>query len=65
MPSPPACLPRPAAVQQVRPFGVFVKLDGYRKYGLVHFSQVRPQGAGPRVPNCKARPAQASPKTPA
>lgn len=29
-----------AAVQQVRPFGVFVKLDGYRKYGLVHFSQV-------------------------
>lgn len=38
-----ACLPLsllPAAVQQVRPFGVFVKLDGYRKYGLVHFSQV-------------------------
>ncbi|KAL4425307.1 hypothetical protein ABPG75_009323 [Micractinium tetrahymenae] len=28
------------AVQQVRPFGVFVKLDGYRKYGLVHFSQI-------------------------
>lgn len=28
-----------AAVQSVRPFGVFVKIDGYRKYGLVHFSQ--------------------------
>ncbi|KAL4418798.1 hypothetical protein ABPG77_010207 [Micractinium sp. CCAP 211/92] len=28
------------AVQQVRPFGVFVKLDGFRKYGLVHFSQI-------------------------
>ncbi|EFN56958.1 hypothetical protein CHLNCDRAFT_143529 [Chlorella variabilis] len=28
------------SVQQVRPFGVFVKLDGYRKYGLVHFSQI-------------------------
>ncbi|PSC76425.1 S1 RNA binding domain-containing [Micractinium conductrix] len=29
-----------AAVQQVRPFGVFVKIDGYRKFGLVHFSQI-------------------------
>lgn len=29
-----------AAVQSVRPFGVFVKLDGYRKFGLVHVSQV-------------------------
>ncbi|PRW33884.1 S1 RNA binding domain-containing isoform B [Chlorella sorokiniana] len=29
-----------AAVQSVRPFGVFVKIDGYRKYGLVHFSQI-------------------------
>lgn len=28
-----------AAVQSVRPFGVFVKIDGFRKYGLVHFSQ--------------------------
>jgi hypothetical protein len=45
--SPPPCLPPPllpccpsAAVQSVRPFGVFVKMDGYHKYGLVHFSQV-------------------------
>ena len=29
-----------ATVQQLRPFGAFVKLEGYRKYGLVHVSQV-------------------------
>ena len=29
-----------AAIQSVRPFGVFVQLEGYRKYGLVHFSQI-------------------------
>jgi predicted RNA-binding protein with RPS1 domain len=27
-------------VQSVRPFGVFVELDGFRKYALVHFSQL-------------------------
>eukprot|EP00887_Chlorella_sp_A99_P003531 scaffold7.g3531.t1 len=27
-------------VQSVRPFGVFVRIDGFRKYGLVHFSQI-------------------------
>lgn len=31
---------QPGAVQSVRPFGVFVKMDGFRKYGLVHVSQV-------------------------
>ena len=36
LPPAPLCC---AAVQQVRPFGVFVKIDGYRKFGLVHFSQ--------------------------
>ncbi|GAB4812977.1 hypothetical protein N2152v2_000023 [Parachlorella kessleri] len=29
-----------AAVQQLRPFGAFVKLEGYRRYGLVHVSQI-------------------------
>jgi predicted RNA-binding protein with RPS1 domain len=29
-----------ATVQKIRPFGVFVELKGYRKYGLVHISQI-------------------------
>jgi len=29
-----------AIVQKVRPFGVFVEMKGYRKYGLVHISQI-------------------------
>lgn len=35
-------------VQSIRPFGVFVQLEGFRKYALVHSSQVRrgAQGVG-------------------
>lgn len=29
-----------AVVQSIRPFGAFVQMDGYRKYGLVHFTQI-------------------------
>jgi predicted RNA-binding protein with RPS1 domain len=29
-----------ATVQTVRPFGAFVQMEGFRKYGLVHFSQI-------------------------
>ena len=29
-----------AVVHSAVPFGVFVQMDGYRKYGLVHFSQI-------------------------
>ncbi|OAE24828.1 hypothetical protein AXG93_4242s1000 [Marchantia polymorpha subsp. ruderalis] len=29
-----------ATVHSIRPFGLFVKLDGYRNHGLVHISQV-------------------------
>ena len=29
-----------ATVRNVRPFGVFVEMEGYRRHGLVHNSQV-------------------------
>lgn len=27
-------------IKHIKPFGVFVQLDGFRRYGLVHFSQI-------------------------
>lgn len=29
-----------SVVKRIEPYGVFVQLQGYRKYGLVHSSQV-------------------------
>ena len=33
-----------ATVRRIEPYGVFVQLDGFRKQGLVHSSQVRRGG---------------------
>jgi predicted RNA-binding protein with RPS1 domain len=30
----------PGTVKRIEPYGVFVAMDGYRKFGLVHSSQV-------------------------
>ena len=36
-----------AVVKRIEPYGVFVQMEGYRRHGLVHSSQVRmPMGVG-------------------
>ena len=35
-----------ATVRRIEPYGVFVQLDGFRKQGLVHSSQVQRGGGG-------------------
>ena len=37
-----------ATVRRIEPYGVFVQLDGFRKQGLVHSSQVQRGGGGGR-----------------
>ena len=38
-PSPPLHSIHKGTVKQIKPFGALVKMDGYRKFGLVHVSQ--------------------------
>ena len=38
-----------AVVERIQPYGVFVRLAGFRKFGLVHSRQVRPLSAPLRL----------------